>query len=220
MKRDKSRSAKDCIKYITPSFILLSAAAAGSVPPNECRAYACTQRTPHARKRLQQSGSRSRVGIAAPGAFNVVPGGATICVNTECNLYQNEQYDGSCTGNITCRIGVRTAPALNPHHSETTASLLTDLTLALRGAHALLLTSTATSTTTAALKLAKITLHLTLTELNTVPGGLHVTAGEPITASQLTEEQRTVLINHRGLIREVLRQLKAANAEEPLQTAG
>lgn len=66
-------------------------------------------------------------------------------------------------------------------------------------------------------RLANITVQLILSELNHVPGGFHLNPGDLIDVKLLTEEQRKVLMNHHGLIKEALRQLKAQLAVESAQ---
>lgn len=219
MKRDKSRCAQAYKKYIAPSVLLLAPLAGACIPEAadaaisfHCNCSSDYNGTCGWAPSLGTYECTSKVGLKL-GTLVTGQIGDVVCISRH-NIIQNIFTKTGCKGYVVATAGVHTYRA-----AKSGARSLMLLTKAYRTATTALKNTTLTNTPPA-LKLAKITLHITITELNNIPGGVHVSLGGPIPASELTEEQRTVLMNHRGLIREALRQLKAWKAEETVPVSG
>ena len=218
MKRDKSPITRVGVKYIAPAILVISPLlpAVASGRGASCRrvffsfAEKCTPATTGSPEAVHTAGS-------APGPHR----GTQACLNTESHII-NARNDSAymCSYAVTPNASITLQPKTKSTRSSATPATLMNhlgdvIKIRTRRPHPHTTTSAAH-----ALGLAKITHQLTITELNNIPGGLHITPGEPITASELTEEQRMVLQNHRGLIREALRQLKASKAAKKVPVSG
>lgn len=206
MKRNKARFSLVYKKYIAPSILVLAPAGGWGAA---CDIYSCTT------YRFNRTGASIPLPGLDQGGKHSLMKGNTTCINTGFKILhidphtsgQQCHYTLAPVAGVTSRVGVTAPPA--------TRALNRLMGAVLSASKAEPVGSGLASS--GPLKLAKITIHLTISELNNVPGGLAVTSGVPIKASQLSVEQRAVLMNHRGLIREALRQMTDARklAEEP-----
>lgn len=231
MKKQFVRKRNVHCKYITPAILLASGWAPLVADAQNIvgQLWQCVHQTPYGDRNGTARnmgyflvgvdtpyGARLTCNSKSPGlGVLLVSDGGVICVPSSHVLYSDRTFSRS-----SCRVRNVPTPGLAVRSGFNNATLHYNSLLALCSAHPGPAASGAGASHDSGyghpgLRLGRIVLALATAELNRASATGEILArGERIDARKLTAEQRRVLQNHMGLMKEALRQIKAEQAEQ------